>query len=344
MQVGEGVPYTQIARRIQSPHHPTYQRSSQLVRHWVDTFAPVVIAPHTETHWPRVIAVDSVPFYALGRRVAFSVLGVVGYEEQGDPGRVVALHLVTGAPKTPDWEALFGSLSGSPEMVITDRNGAQIAGVGIFPNTPMIRTCRWHELIDMRELLTRDNTAIPNAADAWETIRYAAHHEKEWQTLPADIAADLALWNPLQQRAFHRWYQNRYQRLTDDFRDGLPWGWTASKTEWALREVKNAIEYRPSDSVTTTAPAFSSNSSAFDSTKPTAETPTSSPSTTTSTTQTPKSLTNASTTTPEVNRPSTPRSYCETSSKSECKRHTPISDWNLRMVTRGHQGQGGHPE
>ena len=76
---------------------------------------PLFWKPTERPHGREVVVVDAAQFYpGYKGQVGFSVLAAYGYAERGDPGRVVALRAITGAPTMRHWQALFGSLNGSP--------------------------------------------------------------------------------------------------------------------------------------------------------------------------------------------------------------------------------------
>lgn len=250
VRVGEGASYTEVARRISGQDEYEYRRNSQLVRHWVDVFTPVVAAPFVEKRWPSVVAIDSTSFYpARKQRVGFSVLAAVGYEGRRHRGRVVALKAVEGRPNAADWKQFLGSLEGSPEVLITDRDKGQLKSLlGAFPNPPVIRTCRYHELTYPREQLTYSGTFRHHAKEVWEVIRRAPYRPFYWDYLLADLEPFLADWNQAQRAGLERWYKDCYQRIADDLdaaaKLGIYWGWSVGKVEWVLQEVRAAIEER----------------------------------------------------------------------------------------------------
>ena len=136
----------------------------------VSTYAPTHcgIAAYAEQAWPAVISVDSLHFFVhpvheirddlTSPRVkrkdreavrAFSVLIAVGYDANGDNGRLWKLEAV----KTGDqvaWEGFFGSLSGQPHRIVCDEDPAIRAAIGhAWPATsshpgPLIWLCHWH--------------------------------------------------------------------------------------------------------------------------------------------------------------------------------------------------------
>jgi hypothetical protein len=76
-------------------------RDGNTVADWVELFAPVVFAPHTPSEWPRVVALDAIPFAvrrkdAHGNPVpggsrAFHVFGAYGWDQRG-VGSLLALE------------------------------------------------------------------------------------------------------------------------------------------------------------------------------------------------------------------------------------------------------------
>lgn len=209
-------------------------------------FAPVVAAPFEETTWPKVVGIDSTNFKPGNKStIGFSVVAAVGYEHKGDKGRVVALRAVRGGISRSDWLRFFSRLDGLPEMVITDGDQAQVNAIEALPNSTVLRTSRWHELKDWRELLTRKNTTIPHAKEVWKIVSKAPYWPAKWDNLLSDIAPFTSDWNRVQKSNFERWYRSRHKRIAADLaraaEKGIYWGWSAGRAEWALKEVKQTI-------------------------------------------------------------------------------------------------------
>lgn len=195
------------------------------------------------------MVVDAAQFYpGYKGQVGFSVLAAYGYAERGDPGRVVVLRAITGATTMRHWQALFGSLNGSPEVLVTDGARPQLQAAGSFPKPPLVHHCRWHELKEPRDSLTRRGTRIPGASQVWEIVSKSMYSLRRWLNLWDDLQPHIAAWNPGQQAHLHNWYQQRRERITHDLFQtamrGADWGWSTGQVEQALKAVRDAIDAR----------------------------------------------------------------------------------------------------
>ena len=148
VRVGQGMTYSEAARRAKVRTRRGSTPTAQLVGNWVEVFGPVVTAARAETVWPETVVIDSKELHANkpggGTGAVFTLLGAFGYEAGQTRGRLVALKAVPGSASNRKWARLLGSLQGQPTLLITDRDLGAIRAVGqVFPDT-VIRLCRWH--------------------------------------------------------------------------------------------------------------------------------------------------------------------------------------------------------
>jgi hypothetical protein len=244
VRVGQGMTYSEAARRAKIRTRRGSTPTAQLVGNWVEVFGPIVTAARAETVWPETLVVDSKELHANkpggGTGAVFTLLGVFGYETGQKKGRLLALKAVPGSATARKWAGLLGSVPGQPTMVITDRDlGAIKAVTEVFPDT-VIRLCRWH----LRRGLTN---AVRIASGGLNThpLRIAAETATD----------DLFEWNAFKTTAalyphpavvtFINTYDNH---LDDELVGGigvaLPDHWANGAVEQALFQVGETLEPR----------------------------------------------------------------------------------------------------
>jgi hypothetical protein len=244
VRVGQGMTYSEAARRAKIRTRRGSTPTAQLVGNWVEVFGPIVTAARAETAWPETLVIDAKELHAnkpggvIG--AVFTLLGVFGYETGQKKGRLVALKAVPGSVSTRKWAGLLASLPGQPTMVITDRDKAAIGAVTqVFPNT-VIRLCRWH----LRGGLT-------------DRVRTAVGSSK---THPLRIAAETATddmfeWSAFQMTAAQyphaavgNFISTYDKYLVDEFVGGmgvaLPDHWANGAVEQALFQVGETLKPR----------------------------------------------------------------------------------------------------
>src|SRR5712691_116475 len=159
--VGEGMSYRAAARRVKGR-----LPDGNSVADWVEVFAPVLFARFAETSWPRVVALDSLPFRtqsrdASGRLLpqeipAFQILGALGLATEDEP-RLVALQAFPGAypGRAQDlWEEFLRSLDGTPAQVVCDPDPDLVAAIDkVWRPAPVTFLCHSHLRKHLLEVL-----------------------------------------------------------------------------------------------------------------------------------------------------------------------------------------------
>ena len=166
--VASGQTYTEAAgvARVRAGRRPMAPGlGAQLVANWVEVLTPVVAAPHAEVGWPETVVCDSTSFLVTNTRtgvrsLAFSVLGVWGYDTGAARGRLRALRAFHRAG-AHEWAEVFAALPGVPVQVVCDHAGAiHNAVAATWPPTT-----------------TRRASWSPVAAEPF--VRWCEHHLRE---------------------------------------------------------------------------------------------------------------------------------------------------------------------
>lgn len=112
-----------------------------IVANWIDAFTPVLANEALPTEWPKVLIIDSKAFTRGGKnKRRFNVLGAVGIED-AEPGRWAPTpkvwKLAPSAKKDTDaWVRFLRSMSGTPEVIVSDADGAIKRAIAIvWPGT-----------------------------------------------------------------------------------------------------------------------------------------------------------------------------------------------------------------
>jgi len=172
-------------------------RDGQLVANWIDVFSEVVCAGELPERWPAVLLIDSKNFRItsgehLGR--GFHVLAAMGTEptEPGKRAPRPTLWRLEPSPRKDQaaWEAFFGALEGSPQVIVSDADNALACAIGsVFGDTPEHRLCEWHLGRKLREHLPEEiledrahpiTRALPDAfhtPQSWKALLGAIDHE-----------------------------------------------------------------------------------------------------------------------------------------------------------------------
>lgn len=166
--------------------------AGQLAANWVDVWADVVTAPDLPTSWPEVLVVDPMSFRIgsgpnFGRR--FQVIGVVGYDRYGGRMRVLRLEPAPDR-KQATLEAVFRSLPGEPERVITDQDTAIAKAVrAVWPGAEH----RWCESHLRKGIEAKLPPLVPTPAIK-EKLGRAFLSPADWEAFDKEVRdADAAL-------------------------------------------------------------------------------------------------------------------------------------------------------
>ncbi|MBA3400400.1 MAG: hypothetical protein H0U05_00275 [Actinobacteria bacterium] len=184
--LGRGMSYRQAAWEARrNAGHPTRAGASRsfsddrrMTGDWVGQHAEIVAAPLLPDRWPKIVAIDELEVRLLrfrpdGTRVqrggeAYTVMGVVGYEDEHSKGRLWRLAARAGHAKA-DWASVFAELPGKPEIVVCDgasegRNAAEARWRGVE-----VLRCAWHLEERTRVRLKRAGHAS-DASPLWRMI------------------------------------------------------------------------------------------------------------------------------------------------------------------------------
>jgi len=170
VQVGNGVSYRSIARRLRKRHHrhprqgtivngpsgisslADHSRDARLICDWIETYAPALLRELSPTVTPITVLADHVVFRIStlnvkgqpksGGKDAFFVLGVAG-QSSGLPATM--LHLEAAPTRTvPDWIEAFKKVHGTPARLVCDgEQGIVTAARKLWPNI-QVTISPWH--------------------------------------------------------------------------------------------------------------------------------------------------------------------------------------------------------
>ncbi|MDD0857786.1 hypothetical protein NHF46_08535 [Arthrobacter alpinus] len=184
-------------------------KNGQTVAEWMADFVPVVSAPHTQTRWPEVLVLDSVPFWWRGigeiktKTPLYSILAAYGYDEDGKNGRLWRLE-AHPTQTVPAWEEFLARLPGDPVSIVADEDlairGAIIARWGASFWMERYHSCEYHLYASGADVLSRTNGAselrsmLHNALasrEAWDVFETAVKESgplalKTWVMIHGD--------------------------------------------------------------------------------------------------------------------------------------------------------------
>jgi hypothetical protein len=136
-------------------------KEARLAMAYVDAYAPAVLDVLTPTHWPRVIAIDSMPLktrgYRDGKKVGDIEAGeiMVAIDHTIRPG-IPCLIQVHGGRDHEAWIDFFSSLGGEPEWIVADLDSAIAKAVRLkWPRAVLFRS-RDHLMRLMQDRLIED--------------------------------------------------------------------------------------------------------------------------------------------------------------------------------------------
>lgn len=221
-------------------------RHAQLVSDWVAVFAPVIWQAHAPTTWPGRLLLDEFGFRAgaspanLRGTPLFSVLGAVGYPAAGARPRVWRLEAVSTANSWA-WQEFLGTLSGRPEVVVTDGGPALAKAVpAVWPQVP-VRRCEWHLMRALTSTLPEPVRTDPGhpvtRAAAW-ALRSPVH----WRELE-EALEPLAATGQLP--ATRAWVARHREAVQAQITDRDPLGpHTLGPVEELFRHLDNLLDDR----------------------------------------------------------------------------------------------------
>jgi hypothetical protein len=265
--VGSGFTYRRAGRdtRVRT-QRLRYTQNGKLKRNddgntvgdWVEVFAPLIFERHRPTSWPKIVALDAVPFKIQdwnakghpkqGGQPAFHVFAAYGWDSSGDRGRLIALRAQPGfefRQGVPYWanflEELRGAFGGGmPEQIVVDPDEDTWKAIDlIWPPTlgpsPVVYVCHWHLRDRLLEILRQAGL------DASDPLYVAGEHAFDWKerwddfALLADQAsiARLATW-------MKKWRQRIEFQLTHQAGRRVAVG----PLEQQLTVIRNAFEDR----------------------------------------------------------------------------------------------------
>jgi hypothetical protein len=220
IEVGKGHPDRVVGRRVRDRADRGWARDGNTVADWVELYAPAVFAPHAPTEWPRVVALDALPFAikredddgnpVQGGAIAFNVFGAYGWDSHGK-GSLLALR---AAPNFgfnqgfPYWanflEDLRKELSGDlPYQIVSDQDGALLDAIdAVWPAadgpSPLVYVCHWHLGERLRKIVRE--AGIPYG----EPLRDQLEHNAKRHDCKCVFCGDGARWAAYEQIARKR--------------------------------------------------------------------------------------------------------------------------------------------
>lgn len=276
--VGKGEPDSYVARelrrdarRSRSGRTRTGRRArnndGSVVADWIDLFAPPLFAARAPSGWPRIVAVDALPFNvsstdANGQpkragKPHFQVFGAYGWNARGQ-GSILALR---AAPNFgyrqgfPYWvkflEELRESLEGAPpvQMVCDNDHELQAAIEYVWPTqpAPAVFLCHEHLRQSLRRKMRR-RVLYPDPL--WDAIK----HERPKLGPSCSCAfCDLASWQAFEAAALARgivpitrWVNRHGARITWQLQEKQSHRAIVSvgPLEQAFAVIRNSFELR----------------------------------------------------------------------------------------------------
>ena len=170
IQVGNGVSYRSVARRLRRRHHrhpkagtiingpsgigslADHSRDARLIGDWIESYAPAILRELSPSATPTTVLADHLVFRIStlnqkgqpksGGKDAFFVLGIAG---QSSGQRATMLHLEAAPTRTvADWVAAFKKVKGTPSRLVCDGEaGIVSAGQKLWPGI-QVTISPWH--------------------------------------------------------------------------------------------------------------------------------------------------------------------------------------------------------
>lgn len=183
---------------------PLKNNDGNTVADWVEVFAPVIWKQHAPKEWPRVLALDALPFAIEARderghpkqggQPAFHVFGAYGWDARG-LGSMIALRAQPNfrfKQGVPYWATFLEELrehfgDGMPEQIVVDADDDTWQAIElVWPLTgpsPVVYVCHWHLKKRLLTILRQ------NYLDADDPLYQAADHafysEGHWEDFRA---------------------------------------------------------------------------------------------------------------------------------------------------------------
>lgn len=183
--VGQGVSYTEAARRTRVINHKTTLAvGAQLVANWVEVLGPVASAEHRERAWPETVVLDSTNFIVTNTRTgertqAFTVLAAYGYERGQRSGRLWALA-AKHQRNQKRWEELLRSLPGEPSLVVSDDDAAIHNAVAAVWPSAFLKFWEHHLYQNARKRM-KDYGLTGRASEGMELLKKAFTSRAAWR-------------------------------------------------------------------------------------------------------------------------------------------------------------------
>ncbi len=226
------------------------------VADWVELFAPVVFCPRAPSEWPRIVALDALPFRVAdanekghpkqGGVPAFHVFGAYGWDTRGR-GRLLALKAYPGFKfnqGTPHWidfllwlsEGLDGAM---PFQIVCDPDrDVQQAIARVWPpedGRPLTYFCHWH--LRERALAILRQRGVAADDPLYEAAQAAFHSTMNWQAFE-QLASERKL------KDLDAWRERYRERITWQVAHQAGRRVSVGPLEQVFVEVRNRLEDR----------------------------------------------------------------------------------------------------
>lgn len=240
-RVGQGMTYSDAARRARVTTTRGRPASPQMVGNWVEVFAPIATAVDAETSWPETVILDDLTKNANvpggGKAPAFTIQAVWGHEAGERKGRLWAVQAVPRSASIHSWSRFLASLPGQPRLVVSDHSSVILGAVAKTWPDSTLRLCRWHLKKNLsRDLRNRGKASGDKRAD--REVVDALDTPAGWEWLKA-VLRDTG--DPV----LAKFVSNREAVLDAEFAAGeLPDHWGNSAVETALRTIDQRIGKR----------------------------------------------------------------------------------------------------
>jgi hypothetical protein len=223
--------------------------SASVAMDYIDRYGPVVLEDIKPTHWPRCIALDSLPIRRKGWRDG---AGVSGGFQGGEimvaancnvRGQSFAFHARLGGGKDKDsWIDFFESLENQPRWIVADRDSGLAQAVEEHWPGTILFACEGHLRDNMRDAARADNIEekIKNQGPVFDEIRQSLFSPESW----LDFVATVDQLEPERSANLRKWINDneaevlRQFPLKDRFPDA-PFGNGA--VEGAIRVIKKEL-------------------------------------------------------------------------------------------------------
>jgi hypothetical protein len=236
IEVGKGAPDRVVGRRVRDRAERAWAKDGNTVADWVELYAPALFAPHAPTKWPRVVALDALPFAVKreddagnpvqGGAIAFNILGAYGWDEHGK-GSLLALRAAPnfgfnqGFPYWYDFlEHLRKNIAGDlPYQIVCDQDANLREAIEeVWPPTmgptPLVYICHWHLGERLRKLVREAQIQVG------DPLRDQLVHDPKRRDCKCVFCGDGARWaayeqlaRQLKNRQLTNWMNRNGQRI-----------------------------------------------------------------------------------------------------------------------------------